>query len=189
MFSKIELKLLEEKAQSLPDVVEGNPAKFSYRFDDGFLVRCFPTKPALMSLLKKLRKAKKLGTRGKIRPRSMGRAYSSVTFEDFVRDGEYDNAVQYNKQFDREVLFSAGKHVLIRCEPIPGDDRFVLARFFLDDKLQPWCVYHVDSGVRFFIGHTKVGILTEFANVALDRLHAAIEKVDCTFQAGMKANY
>lgn len=189
MFNKEELDNLDEKAELLGDIDQGE--KFSYTFADGFTIRCPSTKAALKSLVKKLRK----GKRHKpvvIKPRSCGKRYNAVTFEDFVQDGEFDNAVQYNRQFNRETLFHCiDKPVpLIKVSAVPGDDRFVAARTIRKGVLTLWNIYHKDSGMCCSFGSAnKAGALLKLEAMTKQQRDEAISLVNCTKQAMVLSSY
>ena len=139
---------LEQEAEWLPDVPDSEE-KFEKSFGS-FKVRCYPTRIAVEEMAKKFRKKTRFTTRYKLKAHSTMRKYDPFVFDDFVLDDELLNAIFYNLNHDKEVLFSAARgkcpDLLIIKRQMVGEGYMVGRAFYLGEML-PWNVFHLDTGM------------------------------------------
>lgn len=186
MFNKIELSMLQEKAETLPDL-EQYGKRFTFIFNDGFRVSCRYSKGAALSLLKKLKKAKVRKTK-LTAPRSASKRYDMSTYESFVFDGELSNAMEYTKLHNREMFFS-GDCVLLKVTAIPNESRFFMAKVYSDGELSQWNVYHINSGMSCGCSSkNKNEVLIKFASITEEVLNQGDKDADHTKQTEMRAS-
>jgi len=166
-------------AKTMPEVADMRAQRYMHVVDGSFKVSCLPTKPAMLALSKKLTKRHTFGTHKPLpQHKPLSRRYSASTFEAFVLDEEYSNAINYNRLYNRPVWLSWGETIvpLIRTAAVPHDDRFAVARTFRDNKLTPWNVYHLASGMSCSSDATdKAGALAKFAAIDADKIERAVK--------------
>ena len=173
------MKQVADTIEQLAQHIEPSDERFEYKVTDTFTLRCKSSKPALLALAKRLRKGYKRLTLVSPEPLNDKRRYEHGVFERFVRDGEFENAIEYNNLFNRITISTPSGQPLVKVAPVPRDERFVVARVYCDGKLTEWNVYHIDSGMSAGSASTdKVGALLKFNDVSDEQIERAIKSIN-----------
>lgn len=178
----------KEIAQELI-VIAGNYPETSFTVKETvfkherFSIKCQPNRGAILNVAKKFNKGGSFLTSKRIATPSIKQRYSSKAFEDFCKDGEYENAVNYAR--GRQVYFAKSKKYssvpIVKTQEItPG---FVIGRIYVDGVLCPWEVTHLDTGKSCGCASLdKAEALRKFKLIDLEKLTCTINRTDCGYQ-------
>lgn len=162
---------LEEAALSIPDGAE----RFEKRFGS-FIVRCRPTRLAVLDMAKKFRKKLRFTTRSvNLTSHSSVRTYSRAAYNRFVIDGETQNAINYNQASNQPVYFNAGRgnHPNLLIMNVKKVKEGFVVGFAVKGE---WNVYHIDTGLTCGCASSdKEGALLKFEGINEEALNQAIE--------------
>lgn len=177
-------KALERLAAHFPEASDVRAPLFSYPVDGNFVVRCKPNRSAVLALAKRLAKAPLTHTISTPELPSMRRGWNSATFEQFLRDDEIENAINYAEANGKPILFSKGANghpdrPLVKVYPIKGREGFVAARVYARGKLSEWDVYHIVTGCACSSASTdRAGAILKFETIPRDALDQAVARAN-----------
>ena len=174
---------IEGQADNFP-VEENHSSKAQFRFGS-LTLRCRNSREAVLNLAKRLRKGIRnyYGTSEEysriLLPTDChnGSGGLSAAFENFVSTSETENGLQLAKLCNKPIYyarFEGGVGILQKAQEVqPG---FVVGRVWANEKLHPWNVTHLDTGLSCSSeGSTKKGSLEKFRKIPEGNIEKAVE--------------